>query len=103
LDNPRYVAIYKDRPKDPREAYALAARLLMYYNCQAVLETTRSAILTYFRDNKFMRFLMKRPRATLPNVSKGNSTMIGTPTPPKVVKHYQELVYDYVLDYSMEI
>ena len=52
LDDPKYVAIYKDRPRDPREAYEIAAKLLVYYGCQAVLESTRTAILTYFRDKK---------------------------------------------------
>ena len=28
LQEPKYVAIYKDRPKDPREAYEIAAKLL---------------------------------------------------------------------------
>ena len=96
---PKYVAIYKDRPKDIRESYDIAAKLLTYYNCQAVLESTRTAILTYFRERKFLHLLMKRPRSTMPDVSKGNSNMYGTPTPPKVISHYRELIYDFVLDY----
>ena len=52
LKDPKYVAIYKDRPKDPREAYDIAAKMLTYYGCQAVLESTRTAIITYFRDKK---------------------------------------------------
>ena len=35
----------------------------------------------------------------MPDVSKGNSNMYGTPTPPKVISHYRELIYDFVLDY----
>jgi len=27
--NPEYVALYKDRPRDPREAYDNAAKLLV--------------------------------------------------------------------------
>lgn len=100
LSEPKYVAIYKDRPKDPREAYENAAKLLTYYGCKAVLESTRTAILTYFRDHKYLNLLMKRPRATMPDVSKGNSNMYGTPTPPKVINHYRELIYDFCIDYS---
>ena len=96
---PMYVALYKDRPKDIREAYDIAAKLLTYYNCQAVLESTRTAILTYFRERKFLHLLMKRPRSTMPDISKGNSNMYGTPTPTKVISHYRELIYDFVLDY----
>ena len=100
---PEYVAMYKERPRDIRDAYENAAKLLIYYGCQAVLEATRTAILTYFRGRKYLHLLMKRPRATLPDVAKGNSKMYGTPTPEKVILHYRELIYDFVLDYSHTI
>lgn len=96
---PQYVAIYKDRPGDPREAYEITAKLLTYYSCQAVLEATRTAILTYYRDRKYLHLLMKRPRATMPNVTKGNPNMFGAPTGLKTITHYRELIYDFVLDY----
>lgn len=101
--DPMYVAVYKDRPRDPREAYENAAKLLTYYGCQAVLESTRTAIITYFRDHKYYHLLMKRPRSTMPDVSKGNSNMPGTPATIKVIEHYRELIYDFCLDYSYTI
>lgn len=101
--DPCYVAVYKDRPKDPREAYENAAKLLTYYGCQAVLESTRTAIITYFRDHRYYHLLMKRPRSTMPDVSKGNSNMPGTPATIKVIEHYRELIYDFCLDYSHTI
>ena len=100
---PQYVAMYKDRPRDPREAYETAAKLLSYYGCNAVLESTRTAITTYFRDHKYLHLLMKRPRATMPDVTKGNSNMYGTPATLKVIDHYRELIYDFCLDYSHTI
>lgn len=103
VSEPAYVALYKHRPKDPREAYEMAAKMLIYYNCQAVLESTRTTITTYFRDNKFLHLLMKRPRATMPDISKGNSNMYGTPATVKVINHYRELIYDYCLDYAHTI
>ena len=103
MKEPKYVAMYKDRPKDIREAYENAAKLLTYYGCQAVLESTRTAILTYFRDKSYMQLLMKRPRSTMPDVSKGNSNMYGTPATEKVINHYRELIYDFCLDYSQTI
>ena len=78
--NPCYVAIYKDRPRDPREAYEIAAKLLTYYGCQAVLESSRTAIITHFRDQKLIHLLMKRPRSTMSNVTKGNPNMYGAPS-----------------------
>lgn len=101
--DPMYVAMYKDRPRDPREAYETAAKLLTYFNCNAVLESTRTAITTYFRDHKYLHLLMKRPRATMPDISKGNSNMYGTPATVKVIDHYRELIYDFCLDYSHTI
>jgi len=103
LQEPGYVAIYKERPRDIRDAYENAAKLLTYYGCKAVLEATRTAILTYFRDAKYLHLLMRRPRATMPDVAKGNSKMYGTPTPEKVIVHYRELIYDFILDYCHTI
>ena len=103
VKDPKYVAMYKDRPKDPREAYDIAAKLLTYYNCQAVLESTRTAILTHFRDNKYMHLLMRRPRSTMSDIAKGNSNMYGAPASIKVIQHYRELIYDFCLDYSHTI
>ena len=102
-DEPFYVCLYKDRPRDIREAYDTMAKILTYYSCQAVLESTRTAILTYFRDKKFLHLLMKRPRSTMPDVSKGNSNMYGAPATIKTITHYRELIYDMVIDYCHTI
>lgn len=103
LEEPQYVAMYKDRPRDPREAYENAAKLLTYFGANAVLESTRTAILTYFRDKKYIHLLMKRPRATLSDVSKSNPNMYGAPSNEKTINHGRELVYDFCLDYSHTI
>lgn len=100
MSQPMYVAIYKDRPRDPREAYENAAKLLTYYNCKAVLESTRTAIITHFRNTRMSNLLMKRPRSTMSDTIKGNSNMIGAPASLKTINHYRELLYDFCLDYS---
>lgn len=100
LASPQYVAIYKDRPKDPREAYENAAKLLTYYNCKAVLESTRTALLVYFRDKNYMSLLMKRPRSSMSDITKGKSNMYGAPASIKVIEHYRELIYDFCLEFS---
>ena len=100
LAPPQYVAIYKDRPKDPREAYENAAKLLTYYNCKAVLESTRTALLVYFRDKNYMSLLMKRPRSSMSDITKGKSSMYGAPASIKVIEHYRELIYDFCLEFS---
>lgn len=94
---PKYVAMYKERPRDIREAYEIAAKLLIYYNAQAVLETTRTAIISHFRTHGWGNLLMKRPRATM-STTRGNSNMVGAPASVKTIKHYLELIYEFVLD-----
>jgi hypothetical protein len=39
----------------------------------------------------------------MPDVAKGNSQMYGTPATTKVILHYRELIYDFVLDYAYTI
>lgn len=103
MSDPMYVAMYKDRPRDIREAYENAAKLLTYYFAKAVLESTKTTILTYFRDHRYSDLLMKRPRATMPDVTKGNPNLIGAPATVKTINHYRELIYDFCLDYSHTI
>ena len=100
LSDPQYVAMYKDRPRDIREAYENAAKLLIYFEAQAVIESTRTALITHFRNRKYLHLLMRRPRSTLSDVTKSNSNMIGAPASVKTIVHYIELVYDFCLDYS---
>jgi len=101
--DPRIVAVYKDRPKDVREAYNMSIKLLQYYNCQAVLESTRVGIITYFKDHKKTNYLMKRPQATLTDIVNGNSNMFGTPATVKVISHYKELIRNFINDYCHTI
>jgi hypothetical protein len=65
MSPPTYVAIYRDRPNDIREAYKIALKLCEWYNCQAVLENSKISLRQYFQDrNKANKYLMRRPRAT---------------------------------------
>ena len=43
---------------------------------------------------------MKRPRATLADVSRSNPNMYGAPSNEKTINHSRELVYDFCSDYS---
>ena len=104
LKEPAYVAMYKDRPNDIREAYKIALRLLEYYNCKAVLEASKITILTFFRERrKENKYLMRRPRATLTDVVGGISRQFGVPATETIIKHQLELVAKYVNDYYHNI
>jgi hypothetical protein len=99
LKEPKYVAIYKDRPRDIREAYDIALKLLTLYNCKALLEHTKISIITYFKEKKKDHLFMKRPASTMGDMRRGNSQMIGTPATEAVIKHGLELINNFVNDY----
>ena len=102
---PNYVAIYKDRPRDIVTAYENAMKLLVYYNCKAMLEHTKISILMYFRSKKKDNLFMQRPKSTLPDIRKGNSSMIGYPATETFLRHGLELVSRFVDEscYSIHI
>lgn len=49
MNDPQYVAMYKDRPGDIREAYKIAMCLARYYNCKINIEATRMGMVTWAR------------------------------------------------------
>ena len=103
LNEPKYVCIYKDRPRDIREAYENAMKILIWYNCKALLEHTKISILTYFREKKKDSLFMRRPKSSLSDIKKGNSAMIGVPATETIIKHGLELINNFINDYCYGI
>lgn len=103
LEDPQYVAYYKDRPNDVREAYKIAIRLMEYYNCSCVLESSKVSILTWARENKYLHRFMRRPRATMPDINSGLSKAYGAPATVAVIDHQTDLIADFVNDYCHTI
>jgi len=103
LKEPKYVAIYKDRPRDVREAYDNALKLLTLYNCKALLEHTKISIVTYFKEKKKDHLFMKRPASSMGDMKRGNSQMIGVPATQYVIEHGLELINNFVNDYCYSI
>lgn len=104
MDSPKYVAIYKDRPKDIREAFKIALRLLQYYNCKAVLEKSKVSFVTYLRDRKKAdSYLMRRPRSTMADTQRGRSKEFGAPATEAIIRHQLDLIAAYISDYASEI
>ena len=100
---PKYVAIYKERPRDIRTAYDTAMKLLAWYNCKAMLEHSKISIITYFKSKKKDNLFMKRPKSSLSDIKRGNSQMIGVPATETIIKHGLELINTYVNDYCYTI
>lgn len=101
--DPEYVAYYKDRPNDVREAYRMAVRLMEYYNCKCVLEASKVSILTWARENKYLNLFMRRPRATMPDINSGLSKAYGAPATVAVIDHQTDLIAAFVNDYCHTI
>lgn len=103
LHDPQYVAIYKDRPNDIREAYKIAIKLAQYYNAVINIEATRMSLVNWARDHKYLHYFMKRPRATLADIARGKSNQYGTPATAAIIAHQTDLIADFVNDYCHTI
>lgn len=103
LSEPQYVAIYKDRPQNIREAYKIAMCLIKYYNCRVNIEATRVGFLTWAREHKCLSYFMKRPRATLGNIKNGKTNTYGTPATKVIINQQTDLIADFVEDYGHTI
>jgi len=98
MEDPKYVAIYKFRPDDIRQAYDISLKLLMWYNCKAMLEYTKISIQTYFREKGKANLFMTRPKFAV-TTNKPNKTLIGIPGTEAVIQHGLELISNFVNDY----
>lgn len=103
LNEPQYVAIYKDRPGNIREAYKIAMCLARYYNCKINIEATRVGMVTWARENNCLQYFMKRPRATLTDIKYGTSKQYGTPATKTIIEQHTDLTADFVEDYCHTI
>lgn len=103
LNEPQYVAMYKDRPQNIREAYKIAMCMCRYYNCRINIEATRVGMITWARENKCLQYFMKRPRATLTDIKYGATKQYGTPATKTIIEQQTDLIADYVEDYGHNI
>lgn len=103
IENPQIVAIYKDRPDNLREAYEISIQLAQYYNAVINIEATRMSLVNWARDHKYLKYFMKRPRATLADIVRGKSNQYGTPATAAIIAHQTDLIADYVNDYCHAI
>ena len=69
-----YVARYTDRPKTSEEAFENSAKLMMYYNCQNLIEYSNLTIFKWYRDHGFEYMLKERPRVVYDNIKDSKMT-----------------------------
>lgn len=90
----KYVAIYKDRPRNIQTAYDMAFKLLIWYNARAVLEFTKIGFQEFLKSKKRSDLLMERPEfaVSVRNKRKVNKRLIGIPATESVINHGLELI-----------
>lgn len=106
MESPKYVAMYKARPREIKTAFETAMRLLVWYNAKALLEYTKISIQQYFINNKKSHLLMERPDFAITaktRLSKTKKKLVGLPATEAVIKHGLELISMYIEDYWYEI
>lgn len=105
MDDPKYVAMYKDRPKDIRQAYEVAHKLLVWYNCSAMLEYSKIGIQRFLQERKADDRLMARPEYAISGKNRrmASKRLIGLTTATAVIKHGLELVGNFLNDYWFTI
>lgn len=103
LGEPQYVAYYKDRPDDIREAYKIAMCLATYYKAIINIEATRVSMLTWAREKGYYNYFMARPRATYPDPNKIGRRTVGTPATAVIIDHQTDLIANYVEDFGHTI
>ena len=104
-DEPKYVAVYKDRPKDIRIAYMIAFKLLVWYNCKAMFEYTKVGFHQFLKERKREDLLMDRPEYAMTKKNKLNKTkrLLGVSSTEPVIKHGLELIQNFLSDYYYTI
>ena len=98
LQEPQYVAYYKDRPDDIREAYKIAMCLATYYKAVINIEATRVSMLTWAKEKGYYKYFMARPKASYPDINKIGRRTVGTPATPAIIDHQTDLIRDYIND-----
>lgn len=103
MQEPMYVAYYKFRPNDEREAYETAMKLMIYYNCRCNIEATRLTMLNWAKGKGWKDYFMHRPLATYPEDKRKPSSTIGTPATVGIIAHQTDLIAQTIEDYGQNI
>lgn len=103
MQEPKIVAMYKDRPQDVNTAYKIAMCLCKYYNAKINVEATRVGFLAWAKKEGLIRYFMRRPRATLADIRTGSTKSYGTPATSAIIEMQTDLIATYIEEYSQQI
>lgn len=103
MQQPKIVAIYKERPKHIQTAFDNAIKLCQFYNAKALFEATRVSIKNYFQQHNKLNLLMTRPKATSNTTTRTNLKQYGCPVSTSIIDHYLDLIEQFIVDHSTGI
>lgn len=114
----KYVAYYKDRPYNEKDAYEIALQMLWYYNATANVERTRKEIVTFFErpiikvnstpinlPKQTGKFCLEPTKAQEGNLNykmnnRKGKQLVGTNARPDTIKYMESLQRDYIQEHS---
>ena len=100
LQEPKIVAIYKERPRHIKDAWDICLKLAMFYNAKVLIEYTKISVVHHFKNVGKEHYLMHKPQGG--QSSGGRRTVnrqIGVTPTQAVIEHYLELIENYIVDY----
>jgi hypothetical protein len=97
--NNSYVAMYLYRADDVEDNYEDVLKAAIYFNCNVMLEYTRTRIVTYFKRYKQDWRFCKRPDIGSSSFTESES-VIGYKADEKTIKHYIGVIKEYIKETS---
>ena len=100
LQEPKIVAVYKERPRHIKDAWDICLKLAMFYNAKVLIEYTKISVVHHFKNVGKEHYLMHKPQGS--QASGGRRTInrqIGVTPTQAVIEHYLELIENYIVDY----
>ena len=100
LQEPKIVAVYKERPRHIKDAWDICLKLAMFYNAKVLIEYTKISVVHHFKNVGKEHYLMHKPQGG--QASGGRRTVnrqIGVTPTQAVIEHYLELIENYIVDY----
>lgn len=103
LDAPKPVAYYMERPDKVDRAFQTALKMIYWYKARVNIEATRLSCWNYAKARGFSNYFMFRPRATYMDTNTHHSRTIGTPATPTIIDHQNDLIANYIEEFSDQI
>jgi len=99
LQEPKIVAVYKERPRHIKDAWDICLKLAMFYNAKVLIEYTKISVVHHFKNVGKEHYLMRKPQGGQATGRRTVNRQIGVTPTQAVIEHYLELIENYIVDY----